>query len=168
MFLQFNANDHAYGPQTSTVSPNYFDCPNEGMSYVAGFIAAKFRSEFPELGQKTSEANPFLPTNYPWLSALSRGGLTQPSPEFFDQVKQFENVFLSFHGSNISKEINVIKNFQSLFMQRFPNLNPKVALKYSRTRTFIRMKFLNHQLRAKSNAVKRREAKKKSQFSNSH
>jgi hypothetical protein len=138
------------------------------MSYVAGFIAAKFRNEFPHLGLKTSDACPFQPTNYPWLSALSRGGLTQPSTEFFDQVKKFENEFQSFHGSSISKECNIVKNFQNLLLKKFPNLNPKVALKYSRTRTFIRMKFLNHELRSKSNALKRREAKKKCQFSQSH
>jgi hypothetical protein len=138
------------------------------MSYVAGFIASKFRNEFPELGQKTSDSCPFQPTNYPWLSALSRGGLIQPSADFFEQVQQFEKVFCSFHGSKISKERNVIKKFQNLLMEKYPNLNPKVALKYSRTRTFIRMKFLNHELRTKSSAVKRREAKKKSQFSQSH
>ena len=65
------------------VLPNSFDCPNEGLSYVAGFMASKFCNEFPELGQKTCDASPFQPTNSPWLSALSRGGLTQPSTDFF-------------------------------------------------------------------------------------
>ena len=166
--MQFSPIDHAYGPLTTAVSPNSFDCQNEGLSYVAGFIAAKLRNEFPELGEKTSEVSPFQETNYPWLAALSRGGLTQPSTEFFNQIKEFENIFQLFHGSNISKESNVIKNFQKVLLKKFPSLHPKIAMKYSRTRTFIRMKFLNHELRSKSRAVQRREAKKKSQFSKSH
>jgi hypothetical protein len=160
--------DHAYGALTSAVSSNSFDCVNEGLSYVAGFIAAKLRTEFPELGNKTCEVNPFQRTNYPWLAALSRGGLTLPSVDFFNQVKQFEKVFQLYHGSNISKESNVIKNFQKLLLQKFPALNPKIAIKYTRTRTFIRMKYLNHKLRSKSSAVQRREAKKKTQFTKSH
>jgi hypothetical protein len=138
------------------------------MTYVAGFIAAKFRNEFPELGQKTSDACPFQPTKYPWLTALSRGGLMQPSAEFLSQVKEFEKLFLSFHGSNISKQNNVIKNFQKLLLQKFPSLDHKVALKYSRTRHFIRMKWLNHELQSRSSAIRRRESKKNCQFSKSH
>jgi len=166
--IQFNPIDHAYGNLTSSVSLNSFDCPNEGLSYIAGFIAARLKNDFPELGQKTSEACPYQQTNYPWLTALSRGGLTQPSTEFFNMIKQFENIFLQFHGPTLSKESNVIKNFQKVLLQKFPSLHPKIAMKYSRTRTFIRIKFLNHKLKSKLSAIERRESKKKSQFSKSH
>ncbi len=161
----FSPTDHAYGPHTTSVLLNSLDCPNEGLAYVAGFIAAKLRKEFPELGKKTCDISPFQQTNHPWLTALSRGGLTQPSTEFFDQIKQFEKVFQLFHGSDISRESNVIKNFRKVLLKEFPTLHPKIAIKYSRTRTFIRMKYLNHKLHSKSSAVQRREAKKKSQFS---
>ncbi len=151
-------------PQNLPVPPYSFDCSREGLSYIAGFIAHKFYNEFPELGRKTSEIHFCERTDFPWISALSRGGLMEPSSEFFNQIEQFENLFNEFHGSGISSQVNVINKFNSFLLKRYPSTNPKVSLKFSRTRTFIRIKYLNHQIQASTNTLRKRESKKISHF----
>jgi hypothetical protein len=96
---------------------------------------------------------------------LSKGGLTQPSSEFFKQVQDFEKLFQVFHGVGISSTDNLIRDFSSFILRVYPNVHQKIAWKYARTRTFIRIKFLNQQLRTASNSFRKREAKKKSHFS---
>ena len=56
-----------------------FDCSREGLAYISGFLALKLSADFPDLGAKTSEISHIVgPSKFPWLSALSRGGLVQP------------------------------------------------------------------------------------------
>ena len=134
------------------------------MSYIAGYIAYKFKLEHPELGTKTSDIPWYEPTTFPWLEALSRGGLRQPTDHFFGLIQKYEEIFQSVHGNGISFEPNVIKNLQAKILASFPESKPAVALKYAKTRTHIRLKYLNASLRASQESAKARDSKQLHQF----
>ena len=121
-----------------------FDCEHEGLKYVAGYVAHSFLLENPELGQKSCEIPAFKSTA-PWITALSRGGLVVPSEQFMKQIYEMEKVFVSIHKDSISYEKNIIKKFHKILVSRFPTLPSPVLKKYARTRTFIRIRFLNCQ-----------------------
>ena len=124
-----------------------FNCEAEGFKYVAGYVAHKFLPQFPDLGQKTCDIFIWSKTPAPWITALSRGGLVVPSERFMSQVYDMEKIFTSIHGASISSEAKVILKFHSLLIKNFPNLSADVLGKYARTRTFIRIRFLNYQLK---------------------
>jgi hypothetical protein len=85
------------------------DCSEQGMLYFAGYLAHKFRPEFPELGNPTGTLEPVeLFKLSPWLAHLSRGGLICPTTEFVSKLQVFEKIFVKFHGKeDICKEPNV-------------------------------------------------------------
>ena len=122
-----------------------FDCEAEGLKYVAGYVASFFLDKFPELGQKTSNSTTSLKNSSPWITALSRGGLIIPSEQFMAQVYRMESIFKSIHANSISFEPKIIQKLHQVFLLEFPNLSSDVLKKYARTRTFIRIKFLNWQ-----------------------
>ena len=93
-----------------------FDCQSEGLKYVAGYIASKFATTYPELGQKTSDFCIFERTTSPWINALSKGGLVVPSEDFLSKVYQLEKIFQSVHGSEVLSECNVIKKLANLYI----------------------------------------------------
>ena len=100
----------------------------------------------------------------PWILALSRGGLTVPTKDFNDIMLQFEDVFEQIHGSTISKQKNVIKSVTQLICDRFPDFPTEVIHTFVKTRTFIRIKHLNRQLKIEAEATKKRNAEKRKHF----
>ena len=140
------------------------DCSGQALSFISGFLAHKFKFDFPDLGIKTSEIPWFEPTRFPWLAALSRGGLRQPSDSFFKLIQDYEKVFESVHGDKISLKPNVTKELHKKLMAQFPESESAVALKYSRTRTHIRLRYLNTLLKADQESAKSRESKQLRQF----
>ena len=126
---------------------SYFDCHSEGLAYIAGYLAFKFKHEHPELGSKTSDEPLFQPDNSPWITALSRGGLMKPSDDFLMTVQQFEIEFKKFHGDGLNRCSNVTKRFAAVLESKFPRIPKDVIKKYSRVRTFIRLKDLNKNVR---------------------
>lgn len=143
-----------------------FDCADEGLKYVAGFLAHKFRQKYPELGCKTRDlVNPGQ-TISPWISALSRGGLTLPSDSFLKQVRLFEEVFKDIHGKNgLNAQYRVMETTEKQILGRFKSVPAEVVKKYVRTRTFIRIKFLNQKVKVEKEAKRKsRDLAKKRQF----
>jgi len=131
---------------SSSARTSLFDCDAEGLKYLTGYVASKFISKFPYLGQKSSElASPA--STAPWIAALSRGSLVVPSSQFLAQVYEMETLFCSVHGNSISSSTNVIESLYQLCSTRFPELPPEVLKKFCRTRTFVRIRFLNSQLK---------------------
>ena len=124
-----------------------FDCEAEGLKYVGGYIASKFLEKFPELGQKTAENSVFAKSFAPWIAALSRGSLVVPSENFMSQIYEMEKIFQKIHRDSISNETGIIKKFHQILVSTFPSLPSEVLKKFARTRTFIRIRFLNCQMR---------------------
>jgi hypothetical protein len=142
-----------------------FDCSAEGLKYICGFLAHKFRFTHPEFGTKTNENSVFEKVEAPWISALSRGGLTIPSTEFAQTIYAFEDIFKTIHGSDICTKEKVIASTIKIIEEKFPLFPKEVIKKYVRTRTFIRLKFMNQQLKANKEAKKRRNQMKIRHFS---
>lgn len=142
-----------------------FDCEAEGLKYLAGYIAAKHIKDYPELGQKTCDMPIFPKSSAPWITALSRGGLVVPSDDFLAKIYAMEKVFHGMHGSEISPEKFIIKKLSARLADKFPSVPEVVVKKYAKTRTFIRLKFLNCKLAiAKGEAIAERKRKQLSQF----
>ena len=155
-----NENDPVYFNSPS------FDCENEGLKYVAGYVAHSFLKERPDLGQKTTDISAFTPHTSPWISALSRGGLVVPSEEFLAQIYKMEKMFISIHKDKVSLQQDVIKNFYKLLLSEFPDLPSALLKKYARTRTFIRIRHLNNQLKVEETTTATRKRKQLFQFQN--
>ena len=66
-----------------------------------------------------------------------------PSEEWMDTAKQMEVAFTSVHKQGISKESGVITSMCDMLSEKFPSLHKKVIKVFVRTRTFIRIRFLN-------------------------
>jgi hypothetical protein len=116
--------------------------------------------DHPELGQKTAEIPILTKNTAPWISVLSRGGLVVPSEPFLEQIYEMEKLFRSIHNDSISLQPKVITNFHKILINKFPSLSRELLKKYARTRTFIRIRFLNSQLKSiedDKNAARKRK-----------
>ena len=149
-----------------------YDSCAKGLSYVMGYIARKFKDEFPNLGSKTCDI-PLFDYNHtqsPWIIFLSKGGLTAPSDEFLEDGKIFEHMFNEFHGlrGEVNRNAKVLDNFTDLLCSRFGNkYHRKVLAHFSKTRTMIRLKDLNLSLKQKSqNKKTTRDYKQLGQLTN--
>ena len=115
----------------------------QALTYVAGYVAAKCVAVDKTLGQVTSEASA-IPRDerYAWIDALSRGGLTVPSPQWLDQVEQLEVTFAAMHGRDIDRGPGIVQRLADAAALKFPQLHPRVLRKYAMTRTQLRVREL--------------------------
>ncbi len=139
------------------------DCSDEGLSYVAGFIAKKFPLRT-ELGVKTVDASA---SSCSWIMWKSNGGLRVPSEEFLEACRKFEAVFQTFHSTHkngIDQDCNVIIRMSDVLHEKFPSWPKEVLEFFARTRTFIRIKHLNNCLKVGAAKAKLRSLKQSGQF----
>ncbi|OXU21701.1 hypothetical protein TSAR_012429 [Trichomalopsis sarcophagae] len=131
----------------------------EGLKYVVGYIAHRFRYKYPFLGNKTG---PFIVgTPCPdWVTFLSRGGLLMPSAELLTIANIHEECFNSFHGlTDLSAEPFIFRKVARLVRLKLTDkLNdfiPEIVLNcLVRTRTYIRLRQIN------KNSVEEKSRKK--------
>ncbi len=149
------------------LSADIGDCGTQGLSYVAGYIARKFNKKYPDLGQKTCDLNFIHGTSSPWIVHLSNGGLTVPAEDFFEACCKFEKSFVAFHSSHknlIDQEPDVISRMHRQLVCHFPEWPSDVLLFFAKTRTFIRLKYVNHNLKVQEAKAKLRKLKQVGQF----
>ena len=147
--------------QEILAGPSGVNPENEAFDYIAGYLASKFRLKYPELalGVPTGQ-NPQWDIPI-WIGAKSRGGLTVPSPAFRALLKEFDKVFDSIHGKELSYKKGAVKNLVAVLAAKFPDYPRKILLKYARTRLFTRMRYLNFLRREIAAAEAREKAKKR-------
>ena len=146
-------------------SDDDFDCSTEGLKYIAGYLAHKFRLKYPDLGTRTDDSSSFQNhSESKWITALSRGGLMLPSSKFLSKMIQFEKVFKEVHGNGLNTQYKVMQTTIDHIMQSFPDFPIEIVKKYVRTRTFIRIKELNNKIRKAKEANKKRNVKKVKHF----
>lgn len=77
----------------------------EGLKYIAGYIAYKFKIKYPFLGVETRRLE--LDNDHlDWIQFLSNGFLTYPSNDFINVANIMEKEFILFHGEfGLSKEV---------------------------------------------------------------
>ena len=100
------------------------------------------------------------------ISSLSLGGLHEPTVEFLNYMKQFEEEFEKFHGSTLNLGQDPIGNLALCLEACFPEIPQEVLNLYSKTRFFIRMKHLNKVLLVEQNTYRKRHGTHLAQLRN--
>ena len=73
----------------------------EGLQYVAGYVAHRFRLKYPHLG--TPAENIPGPSSSNWIHFLSQGNLLQPCADLIHAAKILETLFLVYQGDGINQ-----------------------------------------------------------------
>ena len=133
---------------SSNSSQSSFDCGEQGLRYVAGYIAHKLRPLYPDLGCKTCDEGLFVQDLSPWITQLSRGGLINPSEDFLATIKKFEVHFNALHKEKLDPSKGVISRLVQTLQLHHPDVALPIIKKYCRTRTFIRLKHLNREIKS--------------------
>ena len=71
----------------------------------------------------------------------------QPSEEFFQLVQTLEKLFNEVHGNELMREGDILQFFCQYVASQKVDVHPKICERFAFARTFIRIKFLNHQLK---------------------
>lgn len=91
------------GSSSSSAEVQVFNKPdseNDGLMYVAGFLARKFQAKYPTLGTYTYKNEPQELHTYSvpsWVQSLSFGGLTEPSNSWANNVQLMNKYFIKYH-----------------------------------------------------------------------
>lgn len=125
-------------------SPEKLLSTSEGIKYLAGYLAHKANE--PALGIVTPSSSVSANTlhNTMWLSQMTSGSFTIPTPELVNYVWQMELYFQAFHGSGLSLLTcpKVTRTFTRILEEKMPQLPKKVLHLFSKTRTLIRMRVM--------------------------
>lgn len=113
----------------------------QALTYVAGYIAYRVKGKYPSLGTISRNAENL--NSAEWIKALSLGGLTVPTADWMKTVEQFETIFHSIHGTDISREKGIVRKLKTTLENQFPSVCKEAVHIYCRIRTFIRIRHLN-------------------------
>lgn len=131
----------------------------EGLRYIAGYAASRFRDKYPFLQSTELLSNP----KNDWITFLSKGKLISPSNTLFELAKTMNYIFEKYHGSFIHKGSWIFTNVANQIIAQHNLEVPKeVLLCLIRTRTYIRIREINKLLSA--NAYRRKKDKKMRKF----
>lgn len=132
----------------------------QGLLYVAGYVAWRFREKYPELGTITKNLN--LPhKSEEWILTASNGHLRYPSADMIELAMAMEEVFIKVHGySGFCPDTNIIKFVVNKTIEAIPEttISLTVLTCLVRTRTYIRINSLNNEL--KSSHIQNQQRKK--------
>lgn len=130
----------------------------QGLKYIAGYVAYRFRNKFQSLGNKTRELDP--PPNVDFINIISKGGLMYPSEELFQAARYMETEFIKYHGLNYLQKKKGIFTHVAKQVQLHNNNNIPFEVLHClvRTRTYIRLRLINKKI---SDDNKRRKEDRK-------
>lgn len=126
----------------------------DAMMHVAGYFAYRLKNSHPQFLENKKIENT-------WISDMDKGHLAYPSKELLDFVKDFEVVFILFHGKEIDEKCKVIGRFFEVLKCKYPHCDDVFLKLYSRTRTFIRLNYLKKQFKNKQVNYRSKQKKKK-------
>lgn len=133
----------------------------EALLYVAGYVAHRFRLQYPNLGVPTKS----VPVTDDWLSCISRGNCIFPSEELHTVAKVMNDEFLAFHGTGLSKESKIFDKVADIVSEKTSNVLPKSVIScLVRTRTYIRLRHMNIVIRIDNSS--RKKSKKMKHIAN--
>ena len=69
----------------------------EGLKYIAGYVARKFKIKYPSLGDETRRLE-LDNDHFDWIQFLSNGYLIYPSDDLINVANIMEKQFVLFHG----------------------------------------------------------------------
>lgn len=137
----------------------------EGLKYITGYVAHRFRDKYKNLGTLSQELEPI--NDAPdWLQFTSRGKLLYPSNELMKVATTMDNEFHKFHGNSLSDDRFIFNELTKRTMEKLPHIDIpyEVILRLSRTRTYTRLRDLNRKI-SLSNSQRKLE-RKMSKFTN--
>ena len=138
--------EEEYLSETDIHKLRKWDSTYQGLTYILGVVARKFRVSHPELATKTSDIPFYEETGvFTWVSHLSRGGLLMVSQDFLSDGEKFEIEFQVMHGpDDIDRRPNVIRRFARKLLLKFGTKYPKKLYDYFATvRTKIRNSYIS-------------------------
>jgi hypothetical protein len=98
----------------------------DGLTYIAEYLARKHQKEFPELGCYSYKNEPINLHSYSmpsWVQSLSFGGLTQPSNSWLESVKILEKYFKRLHKNSFKFKNNIITLTAEFLMKKVPEVH---------------------------------------------
>ena len=110
-------------------------CANEGIKYVAGYIAKKLH---------LSDDSPKAKSD--WITLKSSGNLSYPTEKLLNLCQIMEHEFIKFHGHNLNMAPDPIGKLQEMILEKNPAIDAKIAHLYCKVRFFSRLRKLNHEL----------------------
>ena len=121
--------------------------------YISGYVAKKLRKNYEELGDPTAKAEKIGES---WVDHLSRGGLIQPSPDWYKTCLALESHFREHCGSSI-RRIHTLSSLIESVPSSVECPKPAMIL-YFKVRLYGRIKQINKSFKDERNM---RSAKKK-------
>ena len=130
----------------------------QGLEYIAGYVAHKFRLKYKNLGTPTK----MLPVRDNWISCISRGNCMHPSTEFMKVAEVMNTEFEIFHGSSLSMEDKIFDKLTSIVSSKTKFIFPvEVIACLVRTRTYIRLRNINFKIKMDNTSRKKNKKTKK-------
>ena len=102
-----------------------------------------------------------------WISKVRRKVLYRPSSQFFNNLREMEQLFKSFHGAQLKAGVNGITRLINIFRELSIDVPEEVMQFFIRSRIHFRVKTLNSHRRLKYlnkgvNKMKKKKKKKSS------
>ncbi|CAL8083730.1 unnamed protein product [Orchesella dallaii] len=123
-------------------------CEFGGKEYVCGFIARKLKKKFPQLSLGHTSSVTRMPQS--WVQRKSRGNLTVPTYDWLAMCSKLDKVFVQHHDLpgpvKVNQNPGAIRGLRRKLEKRFPEIPPQAIRLFVRTRTFIRIKHVNHNI----------------------
>lgn len=130
----------------------------DGLNYIAGWMAKKLRKKCPELGSYT-----YAKSANTWVNELSLGGLTEPTEDFNKKISILENEFQKYCKKGVPKCPGIKKKLV-LHMEKKVGCLPNDEIElFIRRRLIMRVKFLNKQKVILGKEKQKKKIKKVSQ-----
>lgn len=140
---------------------NNNEMTNDAVEYLAGWVAKKHKSTFPEISSTTTATKSRALNDHDylipsWISHLSYGGLTTPSKSFKTNIFRVERLFQKNTKKLLPRGSGIVKRLTEKIFNRteIAQKYKPVILSYIKQRLLIRMKYFNQ--RAASLAKKRK------------
>lgn len=134
----------------------------EGLKYIAGYVAFRFKNKYSFLGTSTEM---LVDREEDWINYISRGRLTSPSSDLLHVAGTMNEQFESFHGTSLSSEPWIFRKVADRTEEKSKIRIPReVLLCLVRTRTYISVRNLNKKISAEN--LKIRHNRKVAKFTN--
>lgn len=134
--------------QQTTENEEFPDLVSDSLEHLAGFVCYKLQENNSSISTASS---------YTWTSHLSEGGLTKPSDEFLEQVKELEKIFIHVNGDDLATKKNYMQELLSLSSNI--TCSEKAKKTFYRCRMYFRMRQLNKNIADQQRSRKRKNKK---------
>jgi len=93
---------------------------DEGLKYVAGYVAYRFKSTYPHLGDETREMP--ITSSGDWIQFISRGKCTYPSKDIIAAARIMNIEFEKYHGSNLRKNPFIFNELADIVSEKIRSI----------------------------------------------